>query len=310
MEDGRIEIEGISGTSAGAANAAVTAYGLAQNGAEGARATLKRFWSKISEAGRMSPLQATIIDKLFCPGNMDFSPFYRFYDNLSRVMSPYQLNPVNMNPLRDVLAEVLDCPTVNKTNAVNLFICATNVCNGKIKVFKNEEISYNAILASACLPFLFQAVEINGEHYWDGGYMGNPPLYPLIYGTETADVLIIQINPIKIDELPTSATAIFDRVNTLSFNSSLMREMRAIQFVSNLIDNNALDPARYKDLKIHTVDAEAEMGELGVSSKFNSDWEFLSYLFDLGRTRADAFLKAHFDKIGVESSVDIKEQFL
>jgi len=310
LEDGRIDVEGIVGTSAGAMNATVTAYGLTVGGREGAREALERFWKKISQAAAFSPLQPTWLDKAISPGNMDYSPLWNFYDALSRLFSPYELNPLNLNPLRDVLCEVVDFEALRRSQAAKLFLCATNVMNGRIKVFETAEIRPEMVLASGCLPFLFQGVEIDGETYWDGGYIGNPPIFPLIYGTDTRDVLIVQINPINIKEPPRTAREILDRVNTLSFNSSLMREMRAIDFVSNLIEDGTLDEKKFKRLNIHTVDAEDVMGGLSVSSKLNADWGFLQMLFGLGRERADAFLKEHFDKIGRESSTKVAEKFL
>jgi len=304
------EIEGIVGTSAGAMNAAVVAYGLAHDGPEGARAKLHEFWSAISEEAKKGPMQPSLIDQMFSPGNMDFSPMWIMADSLSKMFSPYQLNPLNLNPLRDTLASVVDFDWLCHVTKLKLFLCATDCMNGKIHVFKGEEISVDAVLASACLPFLFQAVEIDGHYYWDGGYMGNPPLYPLIYGTETSDILICQINPIQIEELPTTAQAIMDRINTLSFNSSLMREMRIIDFVGRLIDDGHLDKERYKQLNIHVVEAEAEMRNLNVSSKLNANWDFLMHLFEIGRSKADAWVEAHLDKVGKESSIDIAEKYL
>jgi NTE family protein len=183
------------------------------------------------------------------------------------------------------------------------------VKTGKIKVFEGQEISAKAVLASACLPFLFQAVEVGGEHYWDGGYMGNPPIFPLIYGTESEDVLLVRVNPIAIDRVPTSAKEIMDRINTLSFNSSLMREMRAIHFVTRMIDEGHLDRSRYKRLNLHGIDAEPSFRRLGVSSKLNADPAFLAELFDLGRERASAWLEAHLPSVGVTSTLDV-ETFL
>ncbi|WP_416897521.1 MAG: patatin-like phospholipase family protein [Minwuia sp.] len=305
-----IEVEGIVGTSAGAMNAAALAYGLAKGGPEGAREVMRQFWSAISEAARTSPLQPSPIDKLFSPGNMDFSPLWATYDAISKIFSPYQLNPMNLNPLQDVVESVVDFEAIRKSKDVKLFICATDCMNGRIHVFKGEEISCRAVMASACLPFLFQAVEIDGHYYWDGGYMGNPPIYPLIYGTKTSDVLLCQINPVVIEKLPTTAQEIIDRINTLSFNSSLMREMRIIEFVTSLIDDGHLDQEHYKRLLIHVVEAEAEMRELGVSSKLNASWDFLMYLFELGVQKADEWIEAHFEKIGKQCSVDIKAKYL
>ena len=305
-----IEVEGIVGTSAGAMNAAALAYGLAIGGPEGARATMKQFWKAISDAARTSPLQPSPIDRLFSPGNMDFSPLWATYEAVSKVFSPYQLNPMNINPLKDVVESVVDFSAIRQSKDVKLFICATDCMNGRIHVFKGDEISCEAVMASACLPFLFQAVEIDGHYYWDGGYMGNPPIYPLIYGTESSDVLICQINPIVIEELPTTAQDIIDRINTLSFNSSLMREMRIIDFVTSLIDDGHLDQEHYKRLLVHVVEAETEMRELSVSSKLNASWDFLMYLFELGVQKADDWIDAHYDKLGKKCSVDIKAKYL
>lgn len=305
-----IEIDGIVGTSAGAMNATVMAYGLARGGNSGARAALKSFWSKISEAAKNGPLQPSLIDKMFGDGNMSYSPGWLLMDSLSRIFSPYQLNPLNLNPLRDVLLDVVDFDFLQKTSKLKLFVCASNVMTGRLRVFRENEITVDAVLASACLPFMFQAVEIDGQYYWDGGYMGNPPLYPLFYHTDTRDVLIVQINPVNIQELPTTAQAILDRINTLSFNSSLMREMRAIDFVTKLIAKGFDDNGRLKRINIHTIDAEEFLGRLGVSSKLNADQGFLERLFDVGRGKTSEFVNAHYDKIGVMSSTDIEKKFL
>jgi NTE family protein len=313
LEVDELEIVATSGTSAGAMNAAVMAFGLAVGGKAGARDRLAAFWRKIGAAARFSPLQPSAIDRWLGIGNMDLSPGWLAWDNLSRMLSPYELNPCNINPLREVLEDVVDFAALASAccdRRVALYLTATNVETGRIKVFEGEEIGIDAVMASACLPFLFQAVEVNGQHYWDGGYSGNPPVFPLIYGTDCADVLIIQINPINIEGVPRTARAILDRINTLSFNSSLMREMRAIDFVSRLIDEHRLDTERYKRLRIHTINAEAELRRLGVSSKINADPGFLAWLFELGRDRCGRFLDAHYDKIGVTSSTDIRETFL
>ncbi|MSQ55696.1 MAG: patatin-like phospholipase family protein [Betaproteobacteria bacterium] len=310
LEEKTIHIDGIVGTSAGAMNAAVLAYGLAKGGNEGAREALHGFWKRISDAAKKGPLKPSAIDKMLGNGNMDHSPGWLLMDALSRMMSPYQLNPMNVNPLRDTLLESVDFDFLHKEKVVKLFICASNVMTGRHKVFSEKEVSVDAVLASACLPFMFQAVEIDGQHYWDGGYMGNPPLYPLFYHTDTPDVLIVQINPINIPELPTTAQSILDRINTLSFNSSLMREMRAIHFVTKLIDNGFDDDGRLRRINLHTIDAEEYLGRLSVSSKVNADWDFLQELFTVGRGKAEEFLNQHYDKIGVESSTRIEDKFL
>jgi NTE family protein len=310
LEDGRITIDGISGTSAGAMNAAVTAYGLTIGGPEGAREKLHEFWKKVSDAAKTGPLQPTPLDKLFSKGNMDFSPLYHYFDALSKVMSPYQLNPANLNPLKDTIESVVDFEVLKKSDACKLFIAATDACTGRLRVFPNEEMRVECVLASACLPFLFQAVEIDGHHYWDGGYIGNPPLFPLINDTSTSDILIVQINPVTLKEPPKTAREILDRVNTLSFNSSLMRELRAVFFVTDLIDKGELDHEKHKRVHVHTIDAEEVVQGLSVSSKLNADWDFLSYMFEIGRDKATSFLEFHFDQIGKESSTDIHRKFM
>ncbi|MEM7044234.1 MAG: patatin-like phospholipase family protein [Pseudomonadota bacterium] len=310
FEDGRLDVEGIVGTSAGAMNAAAVASGFHCGGKEGARERLNAFWQATSKAARSGPLQPSPLDRWLGTGNLDFSPTWHLFDSLSRVVSPYQSNPLNINPLRDILADICDLDAMRAADSVKLFLCATNVRTGRIKVFQGKELSIDAVLASACLPFIYQAVEIDGEHYWDGGYMGNPPIFPLIYDTDCRDVLIIQINPINVPAVPKTAQEIFDRINTLSFNSSLMREMRAVDFVTKLIDQGTLDSKSYKRLNVHAIDAEAEMARLSVSSKLNADAGFLSTLFDLGRERATHWLESNFDKVGVESSVDIEARFL
>ena len=229
---------------------------------------------------------------------------------MTRFFSPYQLNPLNQHPLRDVLMEVVDFERLRRESKVRLYTCAANVKSGRIRVFECHEMCIEAVLASACLPFMFQAVEVDGEHYWDGGYMGNPPIFPLIYNCAARDVLLVLINPIVIDEVPKTAQAIFDRINTLSFNSSLMREMRAINFVTKLVDSGFDDGGRLKRMFIHCVDAEEEMRKLGASSKLNAQWDFLLYLHRLGRQRAGAFLEANYDKLGRESSTDLTARFL
>jgi len=310
LEDERIAVEGIVGTSAGAMNAAVLAYGLSVGGNAGARATLREFWTRVGRVAAHSPLQPSWLDRATSPGSMDHSPAWLWLDALSRFMSPYQLNPLNEHPLRDVLMEVIDFERLRRESRVKLFTCAANVLTGRIRVFECREMCIEAVLASACLPFLFQAVEVGGDYYWDGGYLGNPPIFPLIYNCDSRDVVLVMINPIVIDEVPKTAQAIYDRINTLSFNSSLMREMRAISFVTRLVDSGFNDGGRLKRMFIHCVDAEDEMRRLGVSSKLNAQWDFLMHLHGLGRERGAAFLEAHYEKLGRESSTDIQERFL
>ena len=310
LDDERLEIEAISGTSAGAMNAAVVADGLTQGGRRGAQAALRRFWDAVASLGRFGPVQRAPYDIATGNWNLNDSPSYMFFDWISRYFSPYQFNPLNINPLLDVLRREVDFDRVKTCVKTRLFIAATNVHSGKIRIFENPELSADAVMASACLPHLFQAVEIDGEPYWDGGYMGNPAIYPLIYNCRTRDVMIVQVNPMVREATPKTTPEILDRLNEISFNSSLMREMRAIECVSRLLEEHRLDEKRYKRMLIHRIDAAESMMTLGASSKMNADREFLAYLREEGRTQAETWLEANFDALGVRSTVDIEADYL
>ena len=305
LEDDRIAIDSVSGTSAGAVN-----YGLGSGGREKAREVLASVWRQVSLLSVLSPLQPSPMDRMMGLGNMDFAPGYRMLDMLSRLWSPYEFNTLDINPLRSVLSAEIDFEVVRRCRALKLFVSATNVRRGRIKIFELEELSLDAILASACLPFLHKAVEVEGETYWDGGFMGNPAIYPLIYNSSAADVLLVQINPINIEETPTSAQAIIDRLNTITFNAGLMREMRAIHFVSELVDKGFDDDGRLRRMFMHVIHAEDIMQTLGASSKLNADWHFLHHLFELGRERTGAWLEDHFKDLGTRDTVDVEEMYL
>lgn len=311
LEDERLSFEGISATSAGAMNATVCAYGLAEGGREGARKALAAFWRRVSHAASFTPLQPTFLDRVTGNRNLEWSPAFLMLDLMSRLMSPYQFNPFNINPLREALVQSVDFDVLSQARCkVKLFITATNVATGKIKVFENPEITPDAVLASSCLPFLFQAVEIDGEHYWDGGYMGNPAIYPLIYHCDSRDVVIVHVNPMSRPHIPHTAMEIMNRINEISFNSSLMREMRAISFVTRLIEEGELDSSSMRRMLLHEISAEEVMAELSVTSKLNADWAFLTDLRDVGRARAETWLQAHFDNLGRDSTVDIRAKYL
>jgi NTE family protein len=310
LEEDGITFEGISATSAGAANATVAAYGMAAGGREGARQALRDFWWRISQAALFSPLQPSLYDRLMRNYGLENSPAYLFVDLLSRMLSPYQLNPLNYNPFRQVLEAVVDFECLNQGSAIRLFLSATNVRTGKVRIFTGREITADAVLASACLPFLSQAIEIDGEAYWDGGYMGNPAIFPLIYNCASLDVLVVHITPIRRREVPTTARDIMNRINEISFNSSLMREMRAIAFVSRLIEDGKLNDPEIKPVRIHSIEAEEIMQKLSVASKLNADWEFLLQLHAIGRERTSAWLAGEFSHVGVKATVNVHEQYL
>lgn len=314
MEDGRIEIDGMSATSAGAMNATVFAYGFMKGGREGARDLLELFWRRVSDAGRLSsPIQSTPVDAWLRAFGMREPMAYRAFEFMTHMLSPYELNPLNLNPLKTVLTDTVDFDELKTCTTTTLRLCATSVRTGKPRIFTNAEVSPEAVLASACLPMLFQAVEVDGEHYWDGGFIGNPAIYPLIYNAGSRDILIVHINPIVRDELPTKSADIMNRVNEISFNSSLMREMRAIHFVSKLIDDDWLKPEmrdRLSRVFVHAIRSDDVMSSFSVASKMNTDWNFLMQLRDLGREAAELWLATHFDDLNMRSSVDIKGDYL
>ncbi len=314
LEDGRLSIEAISGTSAGSMNAAVLAYGLMKGGPEEARLKLQDFWKAISDAGRIySPVRRLPWETLWRDWNPNFSASFEWFSALTRYFSPYQLNPFDVNPLRDALTEIVDFDELRSCRVTKLFLSATNVRTGKVRVFTTNEVTADVVMASACLPNLFKAVEIAGEHFWDGGYMGNPCLFPLIYHTKCRDIVIIHINPIKRPNLPTVASDIFNRVNEISFNSSLLRELRAIAFVQKLIDRGWIKD-EYRDklehVLLHSIRADAALLDLSVASKFVSDWDFLCMLRDRGRAETTRWLAQSYDAVGERSSIDLGAEFL
>ncbi len=312
LEDGRLGIEAISGTSAGAINAAVLAQGHAKAGAAGARAELDRFWHRLSEIGLLSPVHRGLYERALGSWNIDNSPAAIFVDQLSRLISPYQLNPLNLSPLRELLAGMLDLEALTAPDSIKLFITATNVRTGKPRIFERRELSLDALLASACLPQVFQAVVIEGEAYWDGGYMGNPSLWPLIYGARCCDIVIVQINPLTRPGVPHTAAEITNRLNEITFNASLMRELRAIAFVERLVESDGTHPEirRLKKMLIHMIEAEPEMEKLGIASKMNTDLDFLLYLKELGRRTAETWLAKNFAALNRHSSIDVRKVFL
>lgn len=310
LADERLEIEAISATSAGAMNAAVMVCGLLQGGPAKARDLLAGFWRRVSMAGRWSPFKPMPGEDWLVQMGLPFTPSTMMSEYMTRTFSPYQLNMFNYNPLREILEETVDFDLLRRNKHIKLFVNATNVRTGKIRIFETKDISLDVIMASACLPYLYKAVEIDGEAYWDGGFTGNPAIYPLIYRAGIEDVLIVQINPLYVKEVPKSATEILDRMNEISFNSSLMREMRAVAFVTKLIDEDTNLREDYKRMRVHMIEAEEHLGNLNYASKMNTDWDFLIHLHQVGLLTAKEWLAKHYDKLGVESTVDIWKQFL
>jgi NTE family protein len=310
LQEPRFEIDGVSATSAGAINAVVLAHGLTVGGREGAMNALADFWDRVSKLAKSSPLQPSWYDRVIHNHGLEYFPVYFFFDMLSRVFSPYQLNPFNYNPLKAILEEVVDFEGLRRRCAVKLFLGATNVRTGKIRVFSGDELCVASVLASSCLPLLSQAIEIDGEYFWDGGYMGNPALFPLIYGCKSCDIIIVHINPTERFEIPKTAPEIINRINEISFNSSLFREMRAIAFIGKLIDDGKVTDGSLKRMLIHSIEADDVMQGLGPISQLNADGKFLMHLHDIGNNRADRWLEAHLDMVGIESTVDIRADYL
>ncbi|MEM9472425.1 MAG: patatin-like phospholipase family protein [Pseudomonadota bacterium] len=309
LEDGRLSVKAITGTSAGAMNAAVLAQGLTQNGPDGAREALERFWHALSLMGQASPIKRSFVDMLTGNWSLDASPAYNMLDVMSRIVSPYDTNPFDINPLLDLLNQTIDFNQVRKCAEIELFVSATNVRNGKIKVFNGTELTADMLMASACLPHLYKSVKVDGELYWDGGYMGNPPIFPLFYHTPIADIMIVQINPIERDDEPKTAREIHNRINEITFNSSLLRELRTIDFVTRLIDDGKLDAKQYTHARMHRIEATELINPLSASSKMNTEWEFLCHLRDIGRDTCSAWLDAHYDQVGKSSTLDLRAMF-
>ncbi len=313
LEDGRVRFDGVCGTSAGAMNAALLAHGLSSGGRDGARAALADFWQRVAAIGAVLNPLACLIDSGATGTNPLLAVQQWMMESVTRTFSPYQLNPLNINPLHGLLAECVDFERLRAQPAVKLFLCATNVRSGKVRIFDNASMSLDAVMASACLPHLFQAVEIDGEHYWDGGYMGNPVLYPLFYQTATRDLVVVMINQMWRDEVPTTSAAIADRVSEISFNSSLMREMRAVEFVTRQLAEGWLKPEyarRMRHVLVHLVRADGFMGTLAAATKISTDLRFLIDLRDRGRACAAQWLAAHHDDLGVRSTIDLRREFL
>jgi NTE family protein len=315
-EDGRVEIDGLSATSAGAMNASVYAYGMMKGGNDGARTALHDFWFDIAKTAKsFEPMHKGAMDWFTGGfGGLESAATFAMMENFTRTFSPYEFNPMNINPLRDVLSRHVDFEELHACECAKLFISATNVRTNKIKIFKNEDVTVDSIMASACLPMLFQAVEIDGEAYWDGGYMGNPALFPLIYYTDTDDILVLHINPIVRDEVPRRAPDISNRINEISFNSSLLRELRTFELVRRMVEEDWIKPEHrhnflFDKLCMHAIRADKTLCDLSISSKMSPDWDFLCDLRDRGRAEAQHWLKAHYKDIGKCGTIDLKREF-
>jgi NTE family protein len=303
LEEDWLRIDGMSGTSAGAVNAVVLASGYAAGGPRAAREALEGFWRRVSDAAQFSPFQRTPLDRFLGRWTLDTSPLFLAFDLAARIFSPYDLNPLGTNPLEDILREsvdfrrIRDCP-------IRLFVTATSVRTGRGRVFRNAEITPEVLLASACLPTMFQAVEVEGEPYWDGGYSGNPTLTPLVRECTSQDTILVQINPVERQGTPRWARDILDRLNEISFNATLLKELRMIAILRQLANPGNSEGARWARMRIHRI-ASPAMTDLGYSSKLNAEWAFLTMLRDEGRRAAGEFLARNGEALGQRSTFDL-----
>lgn len=308
LADGRIEIAGLSGVSAGAINAVMLADGLARGGTDKARERLADFWRSVSNDGQLAPLQRAAIDRLHALLPFATTPVNLWLESMARYFSPYDFNPLNLNPLKDVIDGFVDFDAVRRSD-LPLFIGATNVETGRLCIFPREKITADVIMASAALPLLFQAVEIDGVPYWDGGYTGNPPLFPFLRAALTEDVIVVQINPARRTGTPRRSREILNRLNEITFNASLSAELRAIDFVNQIIADGKLRRGtgadEFRQLNIHRIDLGAFGTKLTASTKLKTDFEFFELLRRAGQRAARRFLDCHFDAIGVRSTIDL-----
>ena len=303
LQEPRLQFDGISGTSAGAMNAAVMASGLMQGGPEGARVALEAFWKRVSDAARMSPLRRGPIEILTGNWTLDYSPVFAAVEFASQVFSPYDTNLGGANPLTKILLESVDFAHLVES-PVKIFVTATNVHTGSGRIFRNADLTPDVLLASACLPTMFQAVEIDGEPYWDGGYAGNPSMSPLVRECNASDTILVQINPIVRPGTPRTAREIQNRLNEISFNATLLKELKAAALLRQAADPGTGEGRLWANMRVHRISSEV-MLELGYSSKLLTEWPFFTMLRDEGRKSASAFLDAHFADLGVRSSLDL-----
>ena len=301
LEDGRLAVEAITGASAGAMNAVVMVEGWLGGGIDGARSQLETFWRRASSDGSLTPAQRSLLSRM-----LGFWSIQAWTDVIAQRFSPSEMNPLTINPLRDAIDALIDFDRVRACTDVEIFISATNVWTGKVAIFRTPELTVDHLMASACLPTVFQAVEIDGVPHWDGGYMGNPALFPLFDETMTDDILLVQINPLERRQTPRTAREIHDRLNEISFNGTLLRELRAVAFVTQLIEEGKLSPDEYKNVHLHRIDASGVLDDHEASSKGNAEWDYFVQLRDAGRRTTQSWLAAHYELIGVRGTLDLR----
>lgn len=301
LEEDSIHISHISGTSAGAINAAIVACGIAQGGPQRARELMHVFWEEASDQSWCNPFNSFGVST---PGN-SMSPFTWMLNAASNFLSPYQLNPFNIDPMRELVEKHIDFAAIRACRAPDLYISATNIRSNKLRIFTSPEMTSDMLLASTCLPRVHQSVQIDGEHYWDGGYMGNPVLEPLIYHADTDDLMIVQVNPTERSSLPLTADEISDRLSEITFNAGLMREIRHIAIISQWIEEGRLKDSPIHKTNLHLISANAFTQEMSPQSKLDTSWSFLQKLFHAGRQHTEQWLQQHGKCLGERSSLDL-----
>jgi NTE family protein len=310
LADKRIEIIGLSGTSAGGMNAAALLQGFNKGGRDGAREELRRFWKLVNSRSSNLPMRPNMLQAMLGSYSLRGSPVYAWMNMLRDFYSPYEINPLDINPLKSLVHDFFDMDLIHKSSSMKIFLCATHVKTGKLHIFHGKTLSENALLASACLPSFFRAVEVDGEYFWDGGYVGNPAIHPLIFNCATDDIAIIQLTQANRTLLPTSADAIMDRYQEITYNACLMHEMRAIHLISTLVEKGAINDPAIRKLNMHVIRNKELFEELDLSTALNTDWKFLEYLFDAGFKSGQRWLDKHYEDIGKRSSAKIEEDFI
>lgn len=309
LTDERLEFEGISGTSAGAVNAVMLADGLLRGGRAEAQKRLGDFWRAVSNNGSLPAMQRAVIERLLSFIPLEGTPMQAWLEMLARYFSPYDFNPLNINPLKDLFERFVDFDALRAASNLQIFISATNVQTGRVRIFSRDKITAEVLMASCCLPLLFRAIELDGIPYWDGGYLANPVIFPFFGTTKTEDVLVVQINPLVRQATPTSANEIMNRINEITFNSSLLSEYRAIEFVARLIDQGRLPRGtgrgQYRRVNVHRIVLDRYGTTFDAASKASTDYTLFETLRVNGKRAARRFLDEHFDDIGVKGTVDL-----
>jgi len=307
LADGRLTIAGLSGASAGAINAVVLADGLARGGALEARKRLAEFWRAASFGGHLPDMQRGVVERLFAFVPRPRATVPPWLGALSELWSPYDLNPLNINPLKALIERFVDFDLIHRTFDGHLYVSATNVRTGEPRVFRGEEISAEVVMASACLPLLFRAVEIDGEAYWDGGYSANPALLPFARAASAEDLLIVQINPRQREKVPTSVRDIAGRAHEITFNAAQSAELRAIDFINQMVDRGRLPLGVGKSvarIRLHRIIMADDGESFDPGTRLNNDFDFFARLQKLGQRAACRFLEMHFHDIGARSTID------